>query len=187
MAITALMQIFLLALGSLIVTGSFAAYIWLTSRRKQNELAQRMVDAQYAFDHALCGIARVNLDGVFVSANANFAESIGGKQDTILGDDWRRFVHPDYSDVVERSHSQMLLGDPVSVEIQCLRPNQTVRDVQLMMLPAQDRNRRIIGHYCFTLDITARKTLERTIHSLEIGQEETAGIHEGLLSRKVSG
>ncbi len=181
-----IMQIIVLGLFAAIVASSFVLYLFLSSRRKQDELTARMADALFAFDHALSGIARVNLDGVFVSVNRKFAESAGSTQELLLKRDWRSFIHPMSLENVESGYSRMLLGGPVNLQVQCLRPDQVVWDAELLLTPAQDRSNRIIGHYCFTLDITTQKELERTIEALQSTLVESACIDEELANRRVS-
>ncbi|HEY9631207.1 MAG TPA: PAS domain S-box protein [Coleofasciculaceae cyanobacterium] len=124
---------------------------------------QEVEDLHRAMEYAIEGISRIDLEGRYVTANRQYARTIGYPLEEMLGMIWQQTVYPEDLEKVMIAYQHMLDRGSVEEEIRGLRKDGSVFYKRLSMVIASDAQNRRIGHYCFMKDITAAKQAEEEL------------------------
>jgi PAS domain S-box-containing protein len=131
------------------------------TERKQAEA--ELLEMSTALGNAVEGIARVNRQGYYITLNPAYAVSLGYQLEEMIGTRWLEAVHPDDRPIVIAAHKQLQAEGKAQVEVRALRKDGSVFHEEMVMVAAYDWQNQIVGHHCFTRDITERKQAEEAL------------------------
>ncbi|WP_420478023.1 PAS domain S-box protein [Brevundimonas sp. FT23028] len=118
-------------------------------------------------DQASAGIARVDLQGRVVSANARFAEILGLTPDRVVGITTRDVTHPDDVEITGDALKTARDGGEGRVEKRYIRPDGTVVWALTSLRALTDPSGGLIGFIGVLVDITAAKAAEAALRESE--------------------
>jgi diguanylate cyclase (GGDEF)-like protein/PAS domain S-box-containing protein len=129
-----------------------------------------------AFSHAAIGMALVGADGQVLQANPALCTLLGTTEDTLLGQDFKSFVHPEDTAALARQWQSALARDgaDATVELRCQRVGG---DSVHVALHSGHFSGRDASSPCLILqaqDITARRQAEAQLQHI--------AYHDGLTS-----
>ena len=131
------------------------------TERKQAQA--ELLEMSTALGNAVEGIARLDINGHYIALNRAYAAALGYQQEELIGMSWQQTVHPDDMAVVTTAYQQMMIEGKAEVEGMGLRKDGSAFYKEIVMVAAYDWHDRIIGHHCFTKDITERKQAEAAL------------------------
>jgi PAS domain S-box-containing protein len=136
----------------------------MTSIRK-TESALRTVSG--ALEAAAEGIAFVDVQGRYTSANPAYTEMVGCTREEIIGTFWIDTVHPDDLNEMHVAYSQMIESGKSTIEVRGVRRDRSLFDKQVTLVRLQEADGSFAGHCRCATDITARKARERAVAESE--------------------
>jgi PAS domain S-box-containing protein len=142
-------------------TPGFVGTLEDTTERRQVEMDLR--DKNDALENAVEGISKLDTEGRYVTLNSSYAAMLGYKPEELIGRTWHLAVHPDDRELVTRAYQAMLDLGRVEVDSRGVRRDGSTFYKRVSMIKAFDGDRRFIGHYCFSKDITEHKALEEQL------------------------
>ncbi len=140
--------------------------------RIKNQLALQSSQAQVrqlslALENTLDGIARLDLQGRYLSVNQAYADMFGYQPSEMIGMQWQTTIHVDDLAKVLTAYQQMLVKGKAEVEVKGVHKKGAVVYQQLVMTGVQGKQQREIGYYFFLKNITERKWLEQISQAKE--------------------
>lgn len=132
----------------------------ITQRKRAEAALQRITEAM---QHAVEGIAELNLQGHYVSVNRAYAQTCGYEPDEMIGLNWYLTIYPDDLPGLESAYQLMRHQGTVEVETRGVRRDGTTFFQQVTMVLARDEQGHWSGHYCFMKDISDRKHAEKAL------------------------
>jgi PAS domain S-box-containing protein len=136
----------------------------ITDRKQiEEELRQQSL----ALECAIEGIARLDVQGRYITVNKAYANLVGYEPEEMIGITWQSTVHPDDRTNLMISYQQMLADGKAEAEARGLRKDSSFFYKQVTMVSAWDDDHNFIGHYCFAKDISDRKLLEAELQARE--------------------
>lgn len=129
--------------------------------RKQAQA--ELLEMSTALGNAVEGIARVDPQGRYVALNRAYAAALGYSAEAMIGMSWESTVSPDDLPILLMAHQQLLAEGKASVEVRGLRQDGSTFHQEVVMVAAYDWYDQLIGHHCFTKDITDRKQAEAAL------------------------
>lgn len=123
--------------------------------RKQAEA--ELLEMSTALGNAVEGIARLDINGRYVALNRAYAAALGYEQTELIGMSWQQTIHPHDLDRLTAAYQTMLREGKAEVEVMGLRKDGSTFYKEIVVVAAYDWHDRLIGHHCFTKDITERK------------------------------
>ncbi|MEA2155158.1 MAG: hypothetical protein QOE11_1298 [Solirubrobacteraceae bacterium] len=133
------------------------------SREAQRALARSEARLQAIFEHVPAGMALRDIDGRYEHVNAFVARSLGWEPEQMLG---RRAedLFPELADVVRSQDARLLAsGGPLAEEMGVPLGDGTTGDFHVVRYPVRDADGTVTGFGSFSVDITARKRVERVL------------------------
>jgi PAS domain S-box-containing protein len=131
------------------------------TERKQAQA--ELLEMSTALGNAVEGIARLDIQGHYIALNRAYALSLGYQPEEMIGMSWEQSVYPDDLEIVQVAHRQMLVSGKAEVEVRALRKDGSTFYKQVVMVATYDWNDQMVGHHCFTKDITERKRAEEAL------------------------
>lgn len=128
------------------------------TERKQAQA--ELLEMSTALGNAVEGIARLDINGRYIALNRAYAAALGYQQEEMIGMSWQQTVHPDDLEVVTATYQQMMIEGKAEVEAMGVRKDGSTFYKEMVIVAAYDWHDRLIGHHCFTKDITERKQAE---------------------------
>ncbi|MBM0741912.1 PAS domain S-box protein [Phormidium sp. CLA17] len=122
-----------------------------------------LLEMSTALGNAVEGIARLDIKGHYIALNRAYAEGLGYEQSEIIGMAWQDTVHAEDVVIAEASYQHMLLHGTAEAEVRAIRKDGSIFYKEFMMVAAYDWYDQLVGHHCFTRDITERKLAEATL------------------------
>jgi PAS domain S-box-containing protein len=129
------------------------------TERKQVEEAIREKSA--VLENAVEGIARLDTEGRYVTANQAYAGMVGYEPEEIIGMEWPVTVHVEDREKMAVAYQRMLDENRVEVEARGVRKDGSMFHKQVVMIAAYNQQQEFAGHFCFMRDITERKRAEK--------------------------
>jgi PAS domain S-box-containing protein len=148
-----------------------------TNRSLQKEIAERqqaeeaLQEQTVALENAAEGISRIHAGGCYVTINQAYAALCGYQPQELIGMKWEWTVLPADQQKLMAAYQKMLTQDKAEVEVRGVRKDSSVFYQQLVLVKANDRERRFTGHFCFMRDITERKQAEEQIKASLLEKE----------------
>ncbi|MGI9078917.1 MAG: PAS domain S-box protein, partial [Gemmatimonadaceae bacterium] len=144
------------------------------TERKQVEEAIR--ESNTALENAVEGIARLDLEGRYISANQAYAGLVGYTPEEMIGMEWAVSVHPADREKMALAYQQMLDKGRVEVEVRGVRSDGSIFHKQLVMTTTYNKEGKFAGHFCFMQDITERKRTEEYLQASQTRLSEAQQI-----------
>jgi two-component system sensor histidine kinase/response regulator len=144
------------------------------TERKQVEEAMREKSA--ALENAVEGIARLDAEGRYISANQAYACLVGYTPQEMIGMEWSVTVPVEDREKMAVAHQQMLDQGRVELEARGVRKDGSIFHKQLVMITTYNQQQKFAGHFCFMRDITERKRIEEELKTNEMRMSEAQGI-----------
>ncbi|PSB25053.1 PAS domain S-box protein [Stenomitos frigidus] len=131
------------------------------TERKQAQA--ELLEMSTALGNAVEGIARLDINGHYIALNRAYAASLGYQQEEMIGMAWQQTVHSNDMGVVNAAYQQMMIEGKAEAESMGVRKDGSTFYREMVMVAAYDWHDRLIGHHCFTKDITERKQAEAAL------------------------
>jgi PAS domain S-box-containing protein len=132
----------------------------MTSQRRSEREVRELREA---LEHAVEGIARLDIDGTFASVNAAYAHSLGRPAESLVGSGWPLAVHPDdalrFADAVERARE----SGKEELELRAVRADGVAFHQNVVLVPARFVSGDLRGTFLFAKDVTERKRAENEL------------------------
>ena len=143
----------------LIVCEDITAERQADQSRREAEAAVREMNV--ALSLAMPGIARLDLDGRYLSVNDYYAAQLGYAASELIGQPWHPTVHPDDQPRAERAYERLRLVGQAEFDALAVRKDGTHFHKQVFMVRITDQAGAMTGHHCFMRNITRRKQSEQ--------------------------
>jgi len=145
-----------------LVAGGLLVFLLDVSDRHMAQA--ELLEMSSALGNAVEGIARLNLQGRYVALNRSYAEGLGYEPEEMIGMAWEQTLWDEDLAEVKAAYSQVLAtGRKISIEARALRKDGSTFYKEVVLVPAYDLHDNLIGHHCFTRDITERKKAEEAL------------------------
>jgi len=131
------------------------------TERKQAQA--ELLEMSTALGNAVEGIARLDISGRYIALNRAYAASLGYQQEEMIGMSWQQTIHSDDLGSVTAVYQQMMIEGKAEAEAMGIRKDGSTFYKEMVMVAAYDWHDRLIGHHCFTKDITERKQAEAAL------------------------
>ncbi|HEY9617362.1 MAG TPA: PAS domain S-box protein [Microcoleaceae cyanobacterium] len=122
-----------------------------------------LLEMSTALGNAVEGIARIDPQGRYVALNRAYAAALGYSAEAMIGKSWETTVVPEDLPILLMAHQQLLIEGKAEVEVRGLRRDGSTFHQEIVMVAAYDWYDQLIGHHCFTKDITDRKQAEAAL------------------------
>lgn len=129
--------------------------------RKQAQA--ELLEMSTALGNAVEGIARIDPQGRYVALNRAYATALGYSAEAMIGMSWEATVVTEDLPALLAAHQQLLAEGKAAVEVRGLRQDGSTFHQEVVMVAAYDWYDHLIGHHCFTKDITDRKQTEAAL------------------------
>ena len=126
-----------------------------------------LLEMSTALGNAVEGIARLDLHGRYIGLNRAYAVALGYEQSDMIQMHWQQIVHPEDVSLIETAYQQMLTQGKAAAEVRGLRQDGSIFHQEVVLVAAYDWHDRLVGHHCFTKDITERKQAEAALRKSE--------------------
>ena len=138
------------------------------SARHLQELRDSEQRFHAAFSHAAIGMALVSTTGQVLQGNPALCTLLGSAEGSLIGCDFKDFVHPDDMPLLQRPWLALLArdGTDTTVELRCLRTGGEVVHVALHSGHFSDRNASAPCLILQAQDITARREAEAQLQHI---------------------
>lgn len=127
---------------------------------ERQQAQAELLEMSTALGNAVEGIARLDRQGRYIALNRAYAAALGYDQAEMIGMNWQKTVHPDDIPFMETTYQQMVSEGKAVAEVRGLCKDGSFLYKEAVMVAAYDWHDRLIGHHCFTKDITERKQAE---------------------------
>ena len=140
------------------------------------ETGSNRVSEMYCTLHHLgLGVARLSLEGIYLSADQVYADLLGCKVADLVGNGWRSTVMPEDLPEAEKAFAEMLSTGIGRFEAQARSRVRERVYKEVVMLGQKDDNGNLSSYLCITRDISQRKRLEMPLGELAKGFSHLAG------------
>jgi PAS domain S-box-containing protein len=149
--------------------GGFAVLgiaLWFVLHR-QTPHSDEVISTNAVFDHLQSGVAWVRGDGRLGVVNSSLAATLSSDPKTLLGRDWMDMFPPQERERVRESYSRMLLLGETEFATYGQRADGTFAWLNVLLVAANDRKMRFVGHHCLVLDSTHTRLLEERLKITE--------------------
>jgi len=137
--------------------------LFLVDVTERRQAQAELLEMSTALGNAVEGIARLDIKGHYIALNRAYAEALGYEQAAMIGMAWQDTVYFEDIAIAESSHQQMLMQGKSEAEVRAIRKDGSTFYKEIMMVAAYDWYDQLIGHHCFTRDITERKLAEAAL------------------------
>jgi len=137
--------------------------LFLVDVTERRQAQAELLEMSTALGNAVEGIALLDIRGNHIALNRAYAEALGYEQSEMIGMAWQDTVHSEDIAIAKSSHQQMLLHGKSEAEVRAIRKDGSTFYKEIMMVAAYDWYDQLIGHHCFTRDITERKLAEAAL------------------------
>ncbi len=126
----------------------------ITARKLAEE---ELHEQNIALSHAMPGIARLTVDGCYVSANVHYARLQGCEPKGLVGTHYSKTVHPEDMLVAMQTYERMVATGQGEMEIRGVRIDGGLYWKQAVLVRSTKADGTMTGFHCFIRDISARK------------------------------
>ena len=126
--------------------------------QKRTERALR--EMKVSLEHAVEGIAQVDVEGRYTAVNRAYADAMGCEPQAIIGRDWLELVHIEDHGRLVAARAEMLQLGKAETDVRGVRKDGTTVFEHIVMVASYDDHGRVVGHHCFMKDVTEKKRLE---------------------------
>lgn len=137
--------------------------LFLVDVTERRHAQAELLEMSTALGNAVEGIARLDIKGRYIALNRAYAEALGYEQAAMIGMAWQDTVYSEDIAISESSRQQMLMQGKSEAEVRAIRKDGSTFYQEVVMVAAYDWYDQLIGHHCFTRDITERKLAETAL------------------------
>ncbi|MEX0269189.1 PAS domain S-box protein [Leptolyngbyaceae cyanobacterium UHCC 1019] len=137
--------------------------LFLVDVTERRHAQAELLEMSTALGNAVEGIARLDTKGHYIALNRAYAESLGYEQAEMIGMAWQDTIYADDVAIAEASYQHMLLHGKAEAELRAIRKDGSNFYKEVVMVAAYDWYDQLIGHHCFTRDISERKLAEAAL------------------------
>ncbi len=137
--------------------------LFLVDVTERRHAQAELLEMSTALGNAVEGIARLDIQGKYIALNRAYAEALGYEQAEMIGMAWQDTVHSEDIAIAEVSYQHMLAHGKSEIEVRAMRKDGLTFHKEVMMVATYDWYDQLIGHHCFTRDITERKLAEAAL------------------------
>ncbi|PZV11379.1 MAG: hypothetical protein DCF22_14640 [Leptolyngbya sp.] len=137
--------------------------LFLVDVTERRQAQAELLEMSTALGNAVEGIARLDIKGQYVALNRAYAEGLGYEQAKMIGMAWQDTIYSEDVAIAESSYQHMLAHGKSEAEVRALRKDGSIFYKEFMMVAAYDWYDQLVGHHCFTRDITERKLAEAAL------------------------
>ncbi len=135
-------------------------FVDVTERRQSQA---ELLEMSTALGNAVEGIARLDIQGNYVALNRAYAEALGYNQAEMIGMDWLQTVEPEDQEIIQAAYQRMLTEGKAEAEVRARCKDGSTFYQEIMMVATHDWYDQLVGHHCFTRDISERKSAEAVL------------------------
>ena len=121
---------------------------------------QKMRELSMAMENALDGVARLDPNMKFLSANRAYAVMLGYSQEELVGLNFIATVCPEDHDKIKASVDEMILKGKAETEVKVIKKDGSIFHQYVVFVRVLDKDKEPEGLYCFTRDVTEQKYKE---------------------------
>ncbi len=162
-----------------LVYGYVCVALDVTAQRRSEREVRELRDA---LEHAVEGVARLDVGGSFVSVNAAYAASLGRDAAALVGRGWPSAVHPDDCSRFARALESARAAGKLEVEVRALRADGTTFHQSVTIVPARS-GPGTHGVFLFAKDVTERKRGENELLRAKEAAEAAMRARSDFLAR----
>ncbi len=137
--------------------------LFLVDVTERRHAQAELLEMSTALGNAVEGIARLDIRLNYIALNRAYAEALGYEQAEMMGMTWRDVVHSEDIAIAESCHQKMVAEGKAEAELRAIRKDGSTFHREVVMVAAFDWYDQLIGHHCFTRDITERKLAEAAL------------------------
>lgn len=137
--------------------------------RRQIPLNDQLYSKQVAIDHVHSGVAWVRFDGLIGSVNPALAKTLGVSQRNLVGSPWLSLFPEDERPRLDEAYREALLMGKTSLKARATRQDDSVAQVDVLLVTIHSHKSQLIGHYCLMEDLTRVLELEEQVEGLTAG------------------
>lgn len=128
------------------------------TERIQSE--QRLREFSLAMEHALDGIARLDVNKNFLGVNKSYAAMLGYSSQEIAGLNFMATICPEDADKAQMAFKEVESEGKSETELKVFQKDGSIFHQYVVLVRTFDKNQNFDGFYCFSKDITERKYQE---------------------------
>jgi PAS domain S-box-containing protein len=135
--------------------------------RRQKPLIDELYSSRVAIEHVHSGVAWVGNDGKIGRVNAALARALHTTPQDLVGHEWLEaiFPKPEWNRIRE-AYSRMLIQGKESLEANAERADDSLAQVDVLLVAVHDHKMRFVGHHCLVEDRTAMRVLEEQVREM---------------------
>lgn len=150
--------------------------IFLVDITNRRQAEAELLEMSTALGNAVEGIARLDPKGHYIALNRSYAEVLGYEQAELIGMEWRQTVFAEDVPIIEAAQQRLMTEGKVELEVRALKKDGSLFYKEVVMVAAYDWYDQLIGHHCFTRDITERKAAEAALWQQAERERRMAGL-----------
>ena len=128
---------------------------------------QRLREFSMAMENALDGIASLDLNKKFLSANKAYAAMMGYSPEELVGLNRMSMICPEDADKAKTAFEEMKKTGKAETEVKAIRKDGSIFHQYVVLVKNVNKDKVLDGFYCFAKDVTEHKYQE----ALEIKAE----------------
>ena len=121
---------------------------------------QHLRDLSMAMEHALDGIARLDINKKYLSVNKACAAMMGYPPEEIVGLNRMSTICPEDMDKASATFEEMRKTGRAETELKVIRKDGSIFNQYVVLIRSLDKDKIFDGFYCFSKDVTERKYRE---------------------------
>ncbi len=146
------------------ITGGLVIVHNITERTKAEEALRELSES---LKHTVEGIALVNTEGKFISANKAIGKLVDLTTTELQNKCWKDLLAPEDLELANRAFEQVRTENSASFESRLQTKELTGIYVEITVVPYQDKFGALKGYHLFFRDITERKLVENRLKRSE--------------------
>ncbi|MBX9674207.1 MAG: PAS domain S-box protein [Candidatus Obscuribacterales bacterium] len=136
----------------------------ITDRKKAED---ELLDISHALKNAVEGIAKVDVDGRYLSVNQSYANLLGFEQEQMVGMSFRDAIYGADLAKFDQCFSDMLEANKGETELLGRRSDGRIFHEAITLVRVNDKRGKYTGFYIFNKDISVRKEIEVSLQQSE--------------------
>ncbi len=143
-------------------------YLLRAEIAERAKMEQALRETATALEHAVEGIARLDVEGRFRMVNKSYADMVGYAPEDLIDAERSLTVQPDDLGLMQAAYQRLRASGKADVEARALRKDGSIFYMHAVMVGIYDERNNFSGHYCLMSDITERKQAEERLKQLAL-------------------
>ena len=145
---------------------------------EQIQTHEELTKTRRALENAHIGTAKLDSEGLFISADVMFARLLNSTPDRLIGIPWKSFIHEDSQDKALEAYNSMKETGNSESELRAVREDQSTFYIRMVMVRDNDDSGQFSGYSCFIRNIDSKvhdqqKLRDATERALQASQVKT--------------